>query len=98
MIIAYLLWAHGEPGTWTRAAHLASALPLALALLRFDWLTRHQPGRPAEELVRARLAAAVRRRPVGMGWMMLRRVLLLGGTSEIGLGILAALGLPPGTE
>ncbi len=30
--------------------------------------------------------------------MMLRRVLLLGGTSEIGLGILAALGLPPGTE
>ncbi len=70
MIIAYLLWAHGEPGTWTRAAHLASALPLALALLRFDWLTRHQPARPVEDLIaRDRL----------MNWCELGWLLLFAG-------------------
>jgi hypothetical protein len=70
MIIAYLLWAHGGPGTWTRAAHLASALPLALALLRFDWLTRHQPARPVEDLIaRDRL----------MNWCELGWLLLFAG-------------------
>ena len=36
MITAYLFWAAGQPGTATRVTHLLSALPLALALARFD--------------------------------------------------------------
>ena len=34
-----------------RAWHLASALPLAAALIRFDWLTARQPGKPVEDLI-----------------------------------------------
>jgi decaprenyl-phosphate phosphoribosyltransferase len=67
MIIAYLLWAHGEPGTWTRALDLVSALPLALALVRFDWLTGHQPARPVEDLIaRDRLMNCCE-----LGWLLL---------------------------
>jgi decaprenyl-phosphate phosphoribosyltransferase len=51
MVTAYLLWAYGQDGTWTRTFHLISALPLAAALLRFDWLTGHQPGKPVEDLI-----------------------------------------------
>jgi decaprenyl-phosphate phosphoribosyltransferase len=51
MITAYLLWAYGQHGGWTRVVHLISALPLAAALLRFDWLTGHQPGRRVEDLI-----------------------------------------------
>ncbi len=51
MITAYLLWAAGQHGAWPRAVHLASALPLALALLRFDWLTVHRPAKPVEDLI-----------------------------------------------
>jgi decaprenyl-phosphate phosphoribosyltransferase len=51
MVTAYLLWAYGQDGTWTRVAHLVSALPLAAALLRFDWLTGHKPARPVEDLI-----------------------------------------------
>ncbi len=51
MITAYLLWAAGQHGTWTRVIHLASAIPLALALFRFDWLTVHRPAKPVEDLI-----------------------------------------------
>ncbi len=51
MISAYLLWAWGEHGTWLRAMHLASAVPLTAALIRFDWLTTRQPGKPVEDLI-----------------------------------------------
>ena len=51
MIAAYLLWAYGQHGGWTRALHLLSVLPLAGALLRFDWLTANQPGKPVEDLI-----------------------------------------------
>jgi decaprenyl-phosphate phosphoribosyltransferase len=51
MITAYLLWAAGQAGAWTRAVHLASAVPLTLALIRFDWLTVHRPARPVEDLI-----------------------------------------------
>jgi decaprenyl-phosphate phosphoribosyltransferase len=51
MITAYLLWAYGQDGTWTRTLHLISTLPLAAALLRFDWLTGHEPGKPVEDLI-----------------------------------------------
>ncbi len=52
MIAAYLLWAYGQHGGWTRTLHLLSALPLAAALLRFDWLTANQPAKPVEDLMR----------------------------------------------
>jgi len=51
MIIAYLLWALGEHGGWIRAWHLASALPLAATLVRFDYLTAQASPRPVEDLL-----------------------------------------------
>jgi decaprenyl-phosphate phosphoribosyltransferase len=51
MIAAYLLWAYGQDGTLTRTLHLLSAVPLAAALLRFDWLTAYQPAKPVEDLI-----------------------------------------------
>ena len=33
------------------AWHLVSALPLALALIRFDWLTARRPAKPVEDLI-----------------------------------------------
>jgi decaprenyl-phosphate phosphoribosyltransferase len=73
MIIAYLLWAAGQHGTWTRAIHLASAVPLTLALLRFDWLTVHRPAKPVEDLIsRDRLMIACE-----LSWLLLFAVGLL---------------------
>ena len=51
MIAAYLLWAYGQHGGWARTLHLLSILPLAAALLRFDWLTAYQPATPVEDLI-----------------------------------------------
>jgi decaprenyl-phosphate phosphoribosyltransferase len=51
MIAAYLLWAYSQHDGLTRALHLLSALPLAGALLRFDWLTANQPAKPVEDLI-----------------------------------------------
>ena len=51
MIAAYLLWAYGQHGGWSRTLHLLSILPLAAALLRFDWLTACQPATPVEDLI-----------------------------------------------
>jgi decaprenyl-phosphate phosphoribosyltransferase len=51
MIAAYLLWAYGQHGGWARTLHLLSILPLAAALLRFDWLTACQPATPVEDLI-----------------------------------------------
>jgi decaprenyl-phosphate phosphoribosyltransferase len=51
MLVAYVLWALSEPDTWMRGWHLASALPLAAALLRFDQLTGLADGRPVEDLI-----------------------------------------------
>jgi hypothetical protein len=51
MIIAYLLWALGEHGVWIRGWHLASALPLAATLVRFDYLTAQASPRPVEDLL-----------------------------------------------
>jgi decaprenyl-phosphate phosphoribosyltransferase len=51
MIAAYLLWAYGQHGGWSRTLHLLSILPLAAALLRFDWLTAYQPATPVEDLI-----------------------------------------------
>ena len=51
MIITYGLWAIEEHGTWLRGFHLASALPLAAALARFDRLTARPTIRPVEDLL-----------------------------------------------
>jgi decaprenyl-phosphate phosphoribosyltransferase len=59
MIITYLLWAAGEHGTWLRGWHLASALPLAVALARFDRLTAQPTTRPVEDLLTRDAAMAL---------------------------------------
>ena len=51
MVIAYVLWASGEQAGWTRAWHLASALPLTAALLRFSRLSAGAASRPVEDLI-----------------------------------------------
>jgi decaprenyl-phosphate phosphoribosyltransferase len=51
MILTYLLWAAGEHGAWLRWFHLASAVPLAAALARFDRLTSRPTTRPVEDLL-----------------------------------------------
>jgi decaprenyl-phosphate phosphoribosyltransferase len=50
-VAAYLLWAHGESDAWMRAWHLASAVPLAAALIRFDRLTARATSKPVEDLI-----------------------------------------------
>ena len=51
MIVAYLLWALGGHNSWMRAWHLASVIPLAAALIRFDRLAGRADGRPVEDLI-----------------------------------------------
>jgi decaprenyl-phosphate phosphoribosyltransferase len=54
MIVTYLLWAAGEHGGWLRGWHLASTVPLGLALARFDRLTAKSAKsatRPVEDLL-----------------------------------------------
>jgi decaprenyl-phosphate phosphoribosyltransferase len=67
MITAYLLWAAGQAGTGTRVLHLVSVLPLAAALIRFDWLTGHEQAKPVEDLIsRDRLMVCCE-----LGWLVL---------------------------
>ena len=51
MVITYLLWAAGEHGAWLRGWHLASAVPLTAALIRFGGLTARPTTRPVEDLL-----------------------------------------------
>jgi decaprenyl-phosphate phosphoribosyltransferase len=51
MVAAYLLWAQAERNPWMLGWHLASALALAVALARFDWLTGRAGDRPVEDLI-----------------------------------------------
>ena len=67
MITTYLLWAAGQAGTGTRVLHLVSVLPLAAALIRFDWLTGHEQAKPVEDLIsRDRLMVCCE-----LGWLVL---------------------------
>jgi decaprenyl-phosphate phosphoribosyltransferase len=50
MVAMYLLWASGE-SDGTRVWHVASTLPLALALCRFGVLTGQRTVRPVEEMI-----------------------------------------------
>jgi decaprenyl-phosphate phosphoribosyltransferase len=50
MIAAYLAWAAGEH-SGVRIWHLASALPLTLALIRFGFLTGRRTAAPVEDLL-----------------------------------------------
>jgi decaprenyl-phosphate phosphoribosyltransferase len=51
MVVAYLLCAQAEANPYMLGWHLASALALAAALIRFDWLTRRASNRPVEDLI-----------------------------------------------
>jgi decaprenyl-phosphate phosphoribosyltransferase len=51
MVLAYVLWAQAEQNPWMRGWHLASAVALALALVRFDRLTAQAGGKPVEDLI-----------------------------------------------
>jgi decaprenyl-phosphate phosphoribosyltransferase len=51
MLAAYLFWALSEHDGWMRGWHVASVVPLALALFRFDRLTGLAEGRPVEDLI-----------------------------------------------
>jgi 4-hydroxybenzoate polyprenyltransferase len=50
MLATYLMWAASET-TDARPWHLASALPLAAALVRFGVLTARRTVRPVEDLI-----------------------------------------------
>ena len=51
MVVSYALWAVGDGDGWAHAWHLVSVLPLAVALVRFDWLAGQGTGRPVEDLL-----------------------------------------------
>jgi decaprenyl-phosphate phosphoribosyltransferase len=51
MLAAYLFWALSEHDAWMQGWHVASVIPLALALIRFDRLTGLAEGRPVEDLI-----------------------------------------------
>lgn len=51
MLVAYALWALGDGNHGRSAWHLASLAPLAIALVRFDWLNGHATGRSVEDLI-----------------------------------------------
>jgi decaprenyl-phosphate phosphoribosyltransferase len=51
MVASYALWAVGSGDGWAHAWHLVSVLPLAVALVRFDWLAGQGTGRPVEDLL-----------------------------------------------
>lgn len=51
MLAAYLFWALSEHDAWMRGWHVASVVPLALALIRFDRLTGLAEGQPIEDLI-----------------------------------------------
>jgi decaprenyl-phosphate phosphoribosyltransferase len=51
MLVAYVFWALGDRTDWMRAWHLASVLPLAAALVRFDWLAARPTAKPVEDLI-----------------------------------------------
>ncbi|HEY2553074.1 MAG TPA: decaprenyl-phosphate phosphoribosyltransferase [Streptosporangiaceae bacterium] len=51
MVMAYLFWALGERSAQMRAWHLLSAVPLAVALARFDRLNARVTSKPVEDLI-----------------------------------------------
>jgi decaprenyl-phosphate phosphoribosyltransferase len=76
MVTTYLLWAFEEHGPWLRGWHLASVVPLAAALARFDRLTSRPTSRPVEDLL-TRDAATV-------GFELLWLLLFGAGLLEFG--------------
>ena len=51
MVVSYALWAVTSSAGDREAWHLASIVPLAVALARFDWLSGHADGKPVEDLI-----------------------------------------------
>jgi len=78
IITCYVLWAAGQAGAGTRVLHLVSTVPLAAALIRFDWLTGHEQAKPVEDLIcRDRLMVGCE-----LGWLVLFAAGLLTLPSE----------------
>jgi decaprenyl-phosphate phosphoribosyltransferase len=77
MVVAYALWAlsgarPGGPPPWW---HLASIIPLAVAVGRFDWLTGHGGGKAVEDLIlRDRVMASAE-----LAWLLLFATGMLTG-------------------
>jgi hypothetical protein len=67
LVGAYLLWAAGAGPAWRQAWHLASTVPLAIALARFGWLATRAGGRAVEELILADRVMTV----AELGWLLL---------------------------
>jgi decaprenyl-phosphate phosphoribosyltransferase len=74
MVASYALWAVGDGDGWAHAWHLVSVLPLAVALLRFDWLAGQGTGRPVEDLL-------ARDRPMAVAELAWLALFALGLTS-----------------
>ena len=51
LLAAYFAWALSGQTAWLRGWHLASVVPLAAALIRFDVLTGRADGRAVEDLI-----------------------------------------------
>src|SRR5215471_33030 len=51
LLAAYFAWALCGQTAWLRGWHLASLVPLAAALLRFDFLTGRADGRAVEDMI-----------------------------------------------
>jgi decaprenyl-phosphate phosphoribosyltransferase len=51
LLAAYLAWALSGQTAWLRTWHLVSLVPLAAALIRFDFLTGRADGRAVEDLI-----------------------------------------------
>jgi decaprenyl-phosphate phosphoribosyltransferase len=51
MVVSYALWAVTSSGGDRQVWHLASIVPLAVALARFDWLSGHADGKGVEDLI-----------------------------------------------
>jgi decaprenyl-phosphate phosphoribosyltransferase len=51
LLAAYFAWALSGGTAWLQGWHLASLVPLAAALFRFDWLTGRADGRAVEDLI-----------------------------------------------
>jgi decaprenyl-phosphate phosphoribosyltransferase len=51
MVVSYALWAVTSSAGDRQVWHLASIVPLAVALARFDWLSGHADGKGVEDLI-----------------------------------------------
>jgi decaprenyl-phosphate phosphoribosyltransferase len=59
LLVAYLFWTLSGHTAWMRGWHMASMVPLAAALIRFDRLAERADGRPVEDIITRDLVMVV---------------------------------------